>query len=321
MVHPRPGDPHLRARARALHDGPAHRGAGADVLARLRPEAAQVSPRRHRVLRQPDPARRLREDGRREPRGFPHGRVGRVHVEEQVAAVPGPGDGAGDEHRARAARGGRHFLLQRRLRRSLPSGAGCHRQRRIGLGGREGGPAPRGSHHGCPGGAGRQLGGIRLRNRHPCQPFDQAHADPRWQDDRDGDSAGRAREVRGGRHRRQADNPVADRRRAAVTAGPGGRPSHRRRDSRRRRTKAGSHVDRPRRPGSGVGRYRRHPRQRREADDVSDPARRSGAGHCGHPSRGRHRRSKSRAKADDRRADPFPRSPRRSSRVCSAPSS
>ena len=35
------------------------------------------------------PARRLREAGRREPRGQPHGRRRRVPVEEQVGAVPG----------------------------------------------------------------------------------------------------------------------------------------------------------------------------------------------------------------------------------------
>ena len=52
VVHLRPRGPHLRARARAFPDGPAHRRAGPDVLARLRPEAAVVPPRRHRVLRQ-----------------------------------------------------------------------------------------------------------------------------------------------------------------------------------------------------------------------------------------------------------------------------
>ena len=39
------------------------------VLAGLRPEAAQVPPRRHRVLHQRRPARRLREAGRRDGRG------------------------------------------------------------------------------------------------------------------------------------------------------------------------------------------------------------------------------------------------------------
>ena len=113
-VRPRRAD--LRARARALPGGPLHRRARAHVLARLRAEAPQVHARRHRVLHQRDPARRLREDGRREPGGRAHRRARRVPVEEQVAAVPGPDHGPGDEPAARGRRDGG---------RALPGRAAC----------------------------------------------------------------------------------------------------------------------------------------------------------------------------------------------------
>ena len=72
-LRPRRAD--LRARARAFPDGPAHRRARADVLAGVRPEAARVHARRHRILHQRDSARRLREDGGREPRRRAHRRA------------------------------------------------------------------------------------------------------------------------------------------------------------------------------------------------------------------------------------------------------
>ena len=47
----------------------ARRRPGAEVLARLRPDDAELPARRHRIRHRRDPARRLRQDGRREPRG------------------------------------------------------------------------------------------------------------------------------------------------------------------------------------------------------------------------------------------------------------
>ena len=114
LVHPRPRRADFRPRARAFPDGAAHRRPGADVLARLRAQAADVQPRRHRILHQRDPARRLRQDGRREPRRRAHRRAGRVPVEDQVAAVPGPGHGPGDEPGAGAGRDGGRALSGRR---------------------------------------------------------------------------------------------------------------------------------------------------------------------------------------------------------------
>jgi hypothetical protein len=58
---------HFRARARPFPHGAADRRAGAHVFTRLRPQDPVVQAGRHRVLRQRDPPRRLREDGRREP--------------------------------------------------------------------------------------------------------------------------------------------------------------------------------------------------------------------------------------------------------------
>src|SRR6187402_1616174 len=53
---------HLRARARAFHDGAPHRRPRADVLVGLWTQDPEVHARRYRVLRQCDPARWLRED-------------------------------------------------------------------------------------------------------------------------------------------------------------------------------------------------------------------------------------------------------------------
>ena len=58
----------VRPRAGPLPAGALERRARADLLARLRAQAAEGAARRHRVLHQRHPARRLREDGRREPR-------------------------------------------------------------------------------------------------------------------------------------------------------------------------------------------------------------------------------------------------------------
>ena len=64
------------------------------------PKLLKIHAGRHRVLRQRDSARRLREDGRREPGRPAVGQPRRIPVEDQMGAVPGPDHGAGDEHRA-----------------------------------------------------------------------------------------------------------------------------------------------------------------------------------------------------------------------------
>ena len=74
---------------------------------------------RHRVLHQRHPARRLREDGRRESGRRPHRRGRRVPVEDEMAALPGPGHGPGDEPGARARGDG--ASCSTRARRCRPS--------------------------------------------------------------------------------------------------------------------------------------------------------------------------------------------------------
>ena len=95
----RPRRSRLRARAGPFPGGPPAGGPGADVLARLRPEAPQGQARRYGLLRRRYPARRLRGDGRHEPGGGAR-RIRRVPVEDQVGALPGAGRRTGDERRA-----------------------------------------------------------------------------------------------------------------------------------------------------------------------------------------------------------------------------
>ena len=87
----------IRPRAGPLHGRAARRRPRPRVLHRLRSEAAQGAPRRHRVLRQRDTARRLRQNGGRACRRPPRRRTRRVPVQEQVGALPDPDRGAGDE--------------------------------------------------------------------------------------------------------------------------------------------------------------------------------------------------------------------------------
>ena len=126
-----------------------------------------VQARRHRVLHQRHSARRLREDGGREPGRRADGRAGRVPVEGQVAAVPGPDHGTGDEPRARRRRDGARALPGRRSFRPLPNSPPVDRHRRAGL--RRARPrasSPAIASSACNGRRSRELGPVLDGDRH-----------------------------------------------------------------------------------------------------------------------------------------------------------
>ena len=91
------------------------------------PKLLTVPPRRHRVLPQRHPARRLREDGRREPRRPAHRQPRRVPVEEQVAALPDPDHGPAMNIVLAVLAAGRRADAGRSSA-GLPQPAGAHRR-------------------------------------------------------------------------------------------------------------------------------------------------------------------------------------------------
>ena len=93
-----------------------------------------------------DPARRLRQDGRREPRGSAIRPAGRVPVQEQMAAVPDSDHGPGDEPRPGGRRPGRGADAGRDGAR-LHGPAGARRCRAGRLAGRAGRRPARRHHH------------------------------------------------------------------------------------------------------------------------------------------------------------------------------
>ena len=92
---------HFLAAKRVGHPRP-------EVPARFQPDHRELPPRRHRIRHRRAAARRLRQDGRREPRGGrarrarqPDRPAGRVPRQDEVAALPGPDHGPDHEPAAR----------------------------------------------------------------------------------------------------------------------------------------------------------------------------------------------------------------------------
>ena len=89
----------LRPRARAFPRGARARRPGADVLARLRPEAAEVPRGDTEYCISAVPLGGYVKLAGENPEDIAHRRARRVPVEEQVGAVPGPRHGPGHEPR------------------------------------------------------------------------------------------------------------------------------------------------------------------------------------------------------------------------------